>query len=225
MSLSSSSAGVLAEAVTAPGSRLLLLPQPVHGHSLLSDSQISPIRSLTAALALSQSPSQSPSQAGLASAVAAAQSFRPPPLVDASGAQQQQQQELLVLKVDDIQRLCESLVQVQAQQAQKIRSLEATVRRLSDVSSPPSSHHQQQQHQRETMPSLASAAAAVASSGGSRRLSHLPPIQASMALPPNMAQHRAADYMAEEGSAQWLDPLRPPQPTVAYQQSHGQQRK
>ncbi|KAJ2031079.1 hypothetical protein GGI08_009431, partial [Coemansia sp. S2] len=98
--------------------------QPLHGHSL-SESQISPIRSLTA-LALSQSRSPSPRLGR--SSIAGTQALRP--LLDASA-----QQELL-LKVEDIQRYCDSLRQVQAQQASKIRSLEATVRRFSDVTSP-----------------------------------------------------------------------------------------
>ncbi|KAJ2754925.1 hypothetical protein GGI19_002045 [Coemansia pectinata] len=134
-----------ATAVTASGSR----QQPLHSHSL-SESQISPIRSLTAlALSQSRSPSQSP-RLGHSSA-AASRPLRP--LLDASA-----QQELL-LKVEDIQRYCDSLRQVQVQQASKIRSLEATVRRFSDVTSPSSTH----QHTPAATTTTSSAAAQLVS--------------------------------------------------------------
>ncbi|KAJ2064674.1 hypothetical protein GGI17_000816 [Coemansia sp. S146] len=134
-----------ATAVTASGSR----QQPLHSHSL-SESQISPIRSLTAlALSQSRSPSQSP-RLGHSSA-AASRPLRP--LLDA-GAQQE-----LLLKVEDIQRYCDSLRRVQVQQASKIRSLEATVRRFSDVTSPSSTH----QHTPAATTATSSAAAQLVS--------------------------------------------------------------
>ncbi|KAJ2734816.1 hypothetical protein IW152_002034 [Coemansia sp. BCRC 34962] len=234
-----SPARALARGTTASGSRQ---PQ-LHGHSL-SESQISPIRSLTA-LALSQSRPPSPSPQLGQAAVTATQSLRPPLDVRA-------QQELL-LKVEDIQRYCDSLRQVQAQQESKIRSLEATVRRLSDATLPLSTHQLtptaatatssaatqlvsaavspppplssidelmplHYHHQRAMQPP---AFAPLAAAGRSRPIPHLPPIQASMALLSSVSMHRASDvtpptYMESES----LQYPHPPQPTVAYQQSH-----
>ncbi|KAJ2699691.1 hypothetical protein H4218_002515 [Coemansia sp. IMI 209128] len=225
----------LVEGATTPGSR----QPPLHGHSL-SESQISPIRSLTA-LALSQAlpPSTSP-QLGQA----ATQSLQPP--LDARA-----QQELLV-KVENIQRYCDNLRQVQAQQESKIRSLEATVRRLSDATSPmstqqltptgataassaaaqlvsaavspppPSSidelmplHY----HQRAMQPP---AFAPLAAAARSQAIPHLPPIQVPIASLSSESMHRASDvtpptYLEPES----LQYPHPPQPAAAYQQSHG----
>ncbi|KAJ2054977.1 hypothetical protein GGH13_008013, partial [Coemansia sp. S155-1] len=144
--------------------------QPLHGHSL-SESQISPIRSLTAlALSQSRSPSQSPRLGR--SSIAGTHTLRP--LLDASA-----QQELL-LKVEDIQRYCDSLRQVQAQQASKIRSLEATVRRFSDVTSPSSTH----QHTPAATTATGSAAAQLVSAA----ISPPPPLPSS-SIDERMALH------------------------------------
>ncbi|KAJ2747153.1 hypothetical protein GGI20_000767 [Coemansia sp. BCRC 34301] len=187
------SSGLHAEAATAPGGSRQLL----HGHSL-SDSQISPIRSSTA-LALS------PSQAADLSSVAATQLDRP--LLDA------RLQQLLLLRVNEIQRFCDTLLQVQVQHESKIRSLEATVRRFSDVSSPLSSHqltpttatavgpasaamhlvsaavspplhHHYHQHQHQREMMAPPLAGSPSGRSDLRRAHHLPTIQAPMSIPP-----------------------------------------
>ncbi|KAJ2796874.1 hypothetical protein H4S07_006094, partial [Coemansia furcata] len=225
-SASQATAGI----VTAPGSR----QPPLHGHSL-SESQISPIRSLTA---LALSPTQSPLRTPRVGRSSAAATQQLGPVLDASA-----QRELLH-RVEEIQRYCDDLRQVQAHQESKIRSLEATVRRFSDVTSPLSSHqftpaatssaaaqmvsaaaspplpqsasidermslHYQHHHQRAMMPP-AFAPLTAASARGLQPIPHLPPIQAPMPLLSSTSIHRASDVDNMSEGAQYSHP---PQPT------------
>ncbi|KAJ2115669.1 hypothetical protein GGF48_004921, partial [Coemansia sp. RSA 921] len=105
---------------------------PLHHGRTLSDSHIEPIRSLTG-LALSPTSLTSPRMSqrqSLSLHTQRSSSERHAGMSDSSALQQ------ILVRMDDIQRYCESLVQMQEQQAGQISSLEATIRQYNMPSFP-----------------------------------------------------------------------------------------
>ncbi|KAJ2544405.1 hypothetical protein GGH12_001443 [Coemansia sp. RSA 1822] len=94
---------------------------PQHHGRTLSDSHIEPIRSLTG-LALSPTSPRILQRQSLSLHTQRSSSERHAGMTDSSTLQQ------ILVRMDDIQRYCESLVQMQEQQAGQISSLEATIR-------------------------------------------------------------------------------------------------
>ncbi|KAJ2501767.1 hypothetical protein GGH96_001636 [Coemansia sp. RSA 1972] len=102
---------------------------PHHHGRTLSDSHIEPIRSLTG-LALSPTLPRMSQRQSLSLHTQRSSSERHAGMSDSSTLQQ------ILVRMEDIQRYCESLVQMQEQQAGQISSLEATIRQYNMPSFP-----------------------------------------------------------------------------------------